>query len=250
MELIRDGFSGVITDGMEIEDLVSGIERALTISHDQWQKMLENAYQSAQMVCTDEIVTNRLLRLYNKAVELNRINRSREFAWIKGMSLPAEHSEPLKQVEVEELSEPIALNGNIPPHIPRRITAKGLDYTLHAKWDAWSGLRIALATYKEKLSGSLHFEIYSKSGSNLLRSGTIDLAGVNDCMPYEFFFETIENSKGAEFTIRFSVNLDGPNSRLAIFEHPSSKLPLGRITRRLSKHGGTLFGDMLYGYFG
>jgi glycosyltransferase involved in cell wall biosynthesis len=250
MELMRDGFSGVVTDGVEIEDLVEGIERALGISTDQWREMQLNAHKSARMVCTEEIVTNRLLRIYNQAVDENAINRARLEPWEKGKSQIDRYVDVTKQVEIEELSEPIASSGIRTSHIPRRLTGQGLTYSVQANWDAWSGVRIAIATYKEQISGALTMKVCSADGQHIVRTARVDLSGVKDCMPHEIFFDTIENSKGARFTLRFDATIDKPLGKLAIYEFPRMKSFLGRFARRISSQGGILFGDMLYGYFG
>lgn len=67
-ELVADGFSGVVTQGFEAEHLADGIERALHLSEEHWDIMLENAHLAAQMSCSHEVVANKLLGLYNLAV--------------------------------------------------------------------------------------------------------------------------------------------------------------------------------------
>jgi len=250
MELVRDGFSGVVTDGIEVEDLVEGIERALGMSAAQWREMQLNAHKSARMVCTEEIVTNRLLRLYNQAVDQNAINRTRLEPGENGTIQIDRYLDATTQVEVEEFSEPIATSGTRASHFPRRLMDQGLTFMVKANWDAWSGVRIAMATYKEKISGSLLMTVYSKDGRQAIRTARIDLSAVQDCMPHEVFFDTIENSKGAHFTIKFDSTIDTPNGKLAIYEFPRTRSILGRFGRRFSMQGGILFGDMLYGYFG
>jgi glycosyltransferase involved in cell wall biosynthesis len=249
MELVRDGFSGVVTDGIEVEDLVEGIERALGTSAAQWREMQLNAHKSARMVCTEEIVTNRLMRLYNQAVDQNAINRTRLELGEKGTLQIDCQLDVTKQVELEELSEPIASSSIRTSHFPRRLTSQGLTYLVNANWDAWSGVRIAIATYKERIVGSLIVEVCSRDGGQVIRSTQIDLSEVRDCMPHEVFFDTIENSKGAKFTIRFNATVDNPNGKLAIYEYPLTNSIFGRFARRISNQGGILFGDMLYGYF-
>ncbi|MGB2896153.1 MAG: glycosyltransferase [Anaerolineales bacterium] len=249
-ELVRDGFSGVVTDGMEVEDLVEGIERALGMSASQWREMQSNANKSARMVCTEEIVTNRLLRIYNQAVDQNAINRARMGLGVIGTIQLDRDFEVAKQVEVEEFSEPIASRNMRVPHIPRRLTEQGITFSVQANWDAWSGVRIALATYKQKISGSLIMKVCSGNSAQVIRTVRIDLSGVKDCMPHEVFFDTIENSKGALFTIRFDSTIDTPSGKLAIYEFPRMRSIFGRAARRISNQGGILFGDMLYGYFG
>jgi glycosyltransferase involved in cell wall biosynthesis len=249
-ELVRDGFSGVVTDGMEVEDLMEGIERALGISTAQWREMRLNAHKTARMVCTEEIVSNRLLRLYNQAVKQNIHNRGRLEPGNEGTIQRNRSLGAIKQVEIEELSEPISTSDKGVVHFPRRLTDQGLTYTVKANWDAWSGVRIAMATYKQEISGSLLMTVCSMDGRQIIRTTRIDLSAVKDCMPHEVFFDSIENSKGAKFTIKFYSMIDTPNGKLAIYEFPRSRSILGRFVSRFSKQGGLLFGDMLYGYFG
>jgi glycosyltransferase involved in cell wall biosynthesis len=70
-ELVVDGFSGIVSHGYEAENLEEAILRALRTSKKQWQVMLKNAHLAAQMSCSQEVVTNKLLVLYNLAVEEN-----------------------------------------------------------------------------------------------------------------------------------------------------------------------------------
>lgn len=70
-ELVVDGFSGIVSHGYEASDLEEAILRALRISDGHWQMMLKNAHLAAQMSCSREVVANKLLVLYNVAVEEN-----------------------------------------------------------------------------------------------------------------------------------------------------------------------------------
>lgn len=68
-ELVVDGFSGIVSHGYEVNDLEEAILRALRTPEEHWQTMLKNAHLAAQMSCSQEVVTNKLLGLYNLAVE-------------------------------------------------------------------------------------------------------------------------------------------------------------------------------------
>lgn len=70
-ELVVDGFSGIVSPGYEAGDLEEAILRALQTSEEHWQVMLRNAHLAAQMTCSQEVVANKLLGLYNLAVDEN-----------------------------------------------------------------------------------------------------------------------------------------------------------------------------------
>lgn len=70
-ELIVDGFSGIVTSGYEVVDLENAILRAIQTTEVHWRAMISNAHLSAQMSCSEEVVANKLLSLYNIAVDEN-----------------------------------------------------------------------------------------------------------------------------------------------------------------------------------
>jgi hypothetical protein len=68
-ELVVDTFSGIVSDGYTADNLEEAILRALRTPDEHWQVMLKNAHLAAQMSCSSEVVTNKLLVLYNLTVE-------------------------------------------------------------------------------------------------------------------------------------------------------------------------------------
>jgi len=74
-EMIKDGFSGVITDGFEAVHLADAIQAAHSMPEQRWRRMLETAHATARMVCSREVVAYQLLRLYGIAVSENRALR-------------------------------------------------------------------------------------------------------------------------------------------------------------------------------
>ncbi|WP_152966192.1 glycosyltransferase, partial [Ornatilinea apprima] len=71
-ELVLDGFSGIMAAGSEEEAIAEAMRRAIELSGEQRAAMVRSAHQTARMVCSEEVVSYQLLKLYNAAVRENQ----------------------------------------------------------------------------------------------------------------------------------------------------------------------------------
>jgi len=71
-ELVLDGFSGIMAAGSGEEAIAEAMRRAIELSAEQRAAMVRSAHQTARMVCSEEVVSYQLLKLYNAAVRENQ----------------------------------------------------------------------------------------------------------------------------------------------------------------------------------
>lgn len=88
-EVVRDGFSGILSSGYTSDDLAEAMERALRTDPWQWDAMLCNAHETARTHCHEEVVAYQLLAFYNEALRVHK-GRS-ETEWRKELNRLEDH---------------------------------------------------------------------------------------------------------------------------------------------------------------
>lgn len=243
-ELVVDGFSGIVSHGYEAEDIEEAILRALQTSEKHWQAMLKNAHLAAQMACSQEVVTNKLLGLYHLAVE--------ESAKItpRNIQLRRQETQQKKQKD-SNLAEwlrdkasklrilksivarfrQISLHDDINPAFGQLLensrafqNVQGFAlqpslnlqdvsftaYDIEFNRPGLSKIAIAPILDTENRKGIVGIELVSPSNQILLNK-VLSLAEINTDMPTEFVFDSIPDTQDGRWQVRVFVrDVQGP----------------------------------------
>lgn len=248
-ELVVDGFSGVVADGTEVDALVAAIKRALAISEHHWQRMVENAHLTAQMVCTEEVVAYQLLKLYNvacrehvsittaEAAALRRVLAHRKAALDTGR-------DPFAETQTQPIHR-------IPDNVDAytEITEGGVSYRITPSCDYWCGLHVFVRlSYQRTVNSRLVLSVYCDQG-DLLRKTTYDLSLVDGDRQVPLTFAPIRHSAGHDFVVTFQVRHHDPTTRVLLAALPP-KRNLFRSTfprtRRTVRDGAELACELRY----
>lgn len=246
-ELIVDGFSGIVSLGYEVNDLEEAILRALRTSETHWQAMLKNAHLAAKMACSQEVVTNKLLTLYNLAVEENA--RTAPLQIQPNQIQPQTDEAPQKTfvLSIKQLIRDKLRNRGIRKIIDRfrRVSlhtqinpafqhflddsflfqdVKGfflqpslnlqeveyLNYKIEFKRPGLSEILIAPILDTPLRQGIIGIEIVSPS-NQIVRQQVIPVFNLQKDMPVGFAFEPLPGTQQGAWDLRVFVrNVDGP----------------------------------------
>ncbi len=242
-ELVVDGFSGIVTSGYEVKDLVEAIERAISLPSEHWDKMLENAHNSVQMASSEERVAYKLLSLYNIAVQ----EKNREMKTVRQYG----------KSNVDNINRPVSnILGYkvLPIHdfigtqvIEKRLPNRGVTYRFKCNDDHWLGLKLTFGSHPSTLEGKIEATIrLVNQPQSVLRSFWINLTQINNGFPQDIFFPVIHNSSQIEFFIEFKPKNFSFRQDLFISEKIKSTNLLKNLTRNFSTVGGYLHGDGLF----
>jgi hypothetical protein len=213
-ELVRNGFSGVVADGIEVDDLVAAIKRALEIPETQWQRMLENAHQSARVACSEEVVAYKLLKLYNFTARENAGSGQ-------------------AQTDLDQAGaarERIAAKSDIRPFMIIAEQPKGehaedwailrpsREFRLLPPADNLVGLQFMIGAISPPRTGYLLYELL-QNGS-VIRQGQIGLSQVTGDSWVSVTFDRVTNSGSTPFIFRATIgDSSGIVPEVSIYEY-------------------------------
>jgi glycosyltransferase involved in cell wall biosynthesis len=241
-EVVLDGFSGVVADGAEPVDLARAIKRAVTLSTDQWQQMLENAQGAARMTCHEDVVSYELLRFYNTVVR----ERIRLTANSLGISMLAPVNKGMTFLTIE--GEPVLNSLTMPEQVfIRPMIFIGLVYRVHVPQDSWNGLVLAFATYKRSVKSDLKVEIRNASFPfTLVRSFEIKKSQLEDNLPVTLTFPPIYGLAGLDVLIRIRPKSAVKFPILGVYEKGRRPDKFRRLFGSVIGKGGNLSGVMIF----
>lgn len=266
-ELVVDGFSGIMSLGYEASDLEEAILRALRTSETHWQVMLKNAHLAAKMSCSREVVTNKLLTLYNLAVEENNLIAPLQIQPNQRQPQPDETSKKTFIVNMKQLIRDKVRNRGIQKTIGRfrRVSlhtqinpafqqflddsftfqdvtgfflqpslnlqeVEYLNYKIEFKRSRLSEILIAPILDMPLMQGIIGIEIVSPA-NQIVRQEVIPVFNLQKDVPVGFVFEPLPDTQQGVWDLRVFVrNVDGP---VRLFEWQNySLLGLGPLRTR------------------
>jgi hypothetical protein len=234
-ELVVDGFSGIVAEGMEADDLEAAIRRALALSEAQWRRLLENAHLTARMSCAEEVVAYKLLRLY---AQTTRDSYARSAITAVDGVQPALLTGVRQATLAAGPGEVLTV---------RRLTPLGLHYRVAVPTGGWSGLVVLFHTFQRRVAGALEVSVtLAEPGAVPLRTVTLDLAHLHDEEASAVNFQPILNSAGREFWVTFRPRYADLRAAVAVYEYnlPASR-PI-RLLRRFTPQGANLSGTLMF----
>ena len=268
-ELVVDGFSGIVSLGYEVGDLEDAILRAIQISKSHWLVMLKNAHLAARMSCSREVVVNKLLGLYNLAVEENMRLTTRQVqvqyapmvllkeylvSFLRNLKMNFIGS--LKRIRVLKNIVNRIRNRSLhmeigqdfkqfleDSHAFQKLDGFALQPSLDLRSDQYKGYkikfnhpglsRISLAPIIETPLNQGVFGIEIVSPENkIVRQMIVQVSELHADIPVKFTFEPLSDTEKGEWEIRIFVrNIDGP---IRLFEWRKYPLRgLGRLKTSL-----------------
>jgi glycosyltransferase involved in cell wall biosynthesis len=229
-ELIIDGVSGVLCDGISDEAIADGIRRALSLTPSERKRIVEQARRVARSEFHPHRVACDMLTMYNRAIDLTRIAASID---AQAFSRPPAPETAAQLCLVES-----------PPYPPAShllINGK-IKYSLNPQHPNWVGFDVLVGTHQRVASGKMNLLVFSDKGY-LLREISVDLARARDNDWLEFRFPPIANADCVPFTLEFSINNSGEQTRISFYESNPRE---GTVRRLLRRGGMRLGGNKLY----
>lgn len=244
-ELVVDGFSGIVSHGCEAEDLEEAILRAIRTSEEHWQAMLKNAHLAARMSCSQEVVTNKLLGLYNLAVEENArlVPRQVQTQVMQKTASAEEQFVSMKQQLIDKVRgyrflkkiagrfRKVSLYNQLNPVFQQFLDdshtfqdvesfalqpsfnlqdVKYVSYKIEFKRPGLSEISIAPILEAPLKEGVIGIELVSPA-HQIVKQKIIPILDLQKDMPAKFNFEPISDTQHGVWELRVFVrNVDGP----------------------------------------
>lgn len=229
-ELIIDEVSGILCTDTSVDALVAGIRRALQLTPEVRQRIVQQARRVARSEFHPQRVANDLLTMYVMA-----LSKTRQTA--------CQAATPATQRSLTDVlpSPPRVSIPTVPPQGYVRV-GSGVRYRLQTQHPYWCGVEVLILTQQRPVSGALRLRIYGAHGQ-LLRETAANLAQARDQEWLPLSFEPIVNSTRGQFELEFTVVDPGPGQVVGLFENN----PLEPFYRRgLRRLGIPLAGNTLY----
>jgi glycosyltransferase involved in cell wall biosynthesis len=228
-ELIIDGVSGLLCADTSVEAMVDGIQRALTLTPVERQRITEHARRVARVEFHPQRAVNDLLGMYNRALDLTRTG---------------EAAKPMPRSTPRHRPEAVPFTIDAPKTSPAGYVriVRSVSYGLSPARAGWAGLDVLAITQGRAAQGRLTLNVYA-TGGQLIRQVAADLSGVHDHAWVPFRFPVIHNAAGRVFRVEFVLSEPGPQTVIALYETAPLEPKYRRAMRRL---GLPLPGNALY----
>lgn len=229
-ELIIDEVSGILCADTSVDALVAGIRRALQLTPEARQRIVQQARRVARSEFHPQRVANDLLTMYVLALSKARQVTCRTATPV-GQRSPTATSPSAAQI----------ITPTVPPQGYVRIGG-GVRYRLQAQHPHWCGVEVLILTQQRPVSGTLRLRVYGARGQ-LLRETAVNLTQARDQEWLRLSFEPIANSAHESFELEFTIMDPGPGQVVGLFESNPLEPLYKRGLRRL---GIPLAGNTLY----
>lgn len=230
-EVINDGVSGILCAGTDVEDLMDGIRRALTLSNTQRISILETGRRIARLEWHPQRAANDLFRMYNLALNAAQTEkRSATAGHPPSQPIEGEHLRPNVSAQRMHLREPDKQPGSI------MVVGRGISFTLTPKQDHWSGVSFCFASGPP--NGRLNLTVRHPSGS-IIRQSSLQLSNAQPGVWMPLHFPPIKNSAGVTFRLEltFAPQQQADYQSIGVFQITYRPL-LQRIVQRLLRELG------------
>lgn len=235
-----DGFTGIVSNGYELEDLADAIQRAMSIGTEKWRVILQNAHDAAQMTCCDEVVRYQLFKLYNVGVEEHRrLNGSqplsdesiRRTRFLFQIQPSGGRSAESQQEEV----------------FARRMTILGLKYQVRVPNDYWNALIISFGTYMQMFHEKIEITIReAKAPHRLVRRVELDGDTIPDNDPIAVYFDPVPDCAGKEMQVSIRAKSAQARPLLSVYETGRRVTGFRHYLQMLDNRGGKLMGSLMF----
>jgi O-antigen biosynthesis protein len=268
-ELVVDGFSGIVSLGYKVEDLEEAILRAIRTPETHWGVMLNNAHLAARMSCSREVVANKLLGLYNLAVEENTrlTKRQAQLQYVSMISLKGHIILFLRNVKMKIIG--VLKSTRLLKNIVNRFRNRSLhteispdfkgfledshafqnldgfalqpshdlqdvqyaSYNIKFNRPSLSGISLAPIIEATLNQGVFGIEIVSPE-NNIVRQAVVQASEIHTDIPVNITFEPLSDTEKGEWEIRVFVrNMEG---QFRLFEWRKYSLHgLGKLETRI-----------------
>lgn len=230
-EVINDGVSGILCAGTDVEDLMDGIRRALTLSNTQRISILETGRRIARLEWHPQRAANDLFRMYNLALNAAQTEkRSATAGHPPSQPIEGEHLRPNVSAQRMHLREPDKQPGSI------MVVGRGISFALTPKQDHWSGVSFCFASGPP--NGRLNLTVRHPSGS-IIRQSSLQLSNAQPGVWMPLHFPPIKNSAGVTFRLEltFAPQQQADYQSIGVFQITYRPL-LQRIVQRLLRELG------------
>lgn len=242
LEVIKDGYTGIITKNNSSVSISEGLVRTLTLERLDFLKILNNAYELVFHECNYEYVSYELLKLYNSSLEICKQrkvvtqNITEDFmkkyeSWAEGYI----YEENVKQTASLKL-------------LPLSSFKNRRRYSITVRRNFWSGFSFMPGTHGTVLEGRIEIYIFSNENcTNYERVVSIDMEHLNDNELYVVWFEPIEDSENKKFNIEFNFNYRRNGKKIALFEWVAEDFSVvAKLKNKHQSKGYQLAGDLIY----
>jgi O-antigen biosynthesis protein len=236
-ELIIDGETGILCAGAEVEALVDGIRRAVTLSTERYYRVVEAARRVARSECHPHRAVNDLLTMYLRALEIT----SRAVPTEERATRPVQASALVAPLEQSNIVETI--NNHALGYEPLIGT---LRYHLTPQRPHWKGIRISMLTPLPEAQGSLAFRVSMPNGI-LAREGEVFFVAKNEATWVKLEFPEITHANGQLFVLDLWLKASHQR-KVGLLEAKHRRSRIRRTARLvgLSAAKDTLYAQLLY----
>jgi hypothetical protein len=233
-ELIVDNISGILCTGTSVDDLVQGIERALSLTPQARQKIAEQARRVALLELHPRRTANDLFRMYNRAIEITEGGRSTA---LLSPGAPGTRSERRTRARLKGPASPPA--GLMP-------IGAGVLYTLTPDQADWSGLDVLFETNSGIITGQLLLTVSNPDG-DVLRTALREINNLREASWLELRFPSLKNATGQTFQLELKFTSQKPGALVSLYESsPPRPRAIRAVNRLLRKAGFRLRGGRLH----
>lgn len=233
-ELIIDNISGILCTGTSVEELASGVRRAILLPSEKRQKIAEHGRNIARLELHPYRTANDLFRMYNMAIDINSDGQKTITAYAMADEIVPHAANVRSRVK-----SPSGQPSSLMPIGP------GIVYAIVSEKEGWYGLDVLIETNQRPSSGELILKVSTPAG-NLLRVVSTDMTA-QQAGWIEMRFSPIINSINQQFHLEFTLENAKPQTLLSLYQDSPPKAKVIRIFKRfLRLLGIRLRGDQLY----
>ncbi len=221
-ELIVDGITGILCADTSVDAITGGIRRALQLTPDQRERMIEQARRVARSEFHPQRAASDLMLMYNRAIDLTRAAKT---------TAPHAEAAPVSAQKRGRTLEP-----QRPPASALPLD-HALTYRVVPQRTAWSGVDVLIGTHQRRACGLVRLHVFNQSGQ-LLRETSVDLARARDNAWLRFRFEPLAENDGEPVLIQFTLAHAGPRTLVSLYDTAPTENRFNRVVSRLVRRVG------------
>lgn len=250
-ELITDNVSGVLCNGLSVDELVDGIRRALSLPAEVRRAITEQGRKVARMEMHPYRAANDLFRMYNLALDIRvsqgqsgaflQTDSSSQAGYVPEIAAGSSPQRPTRTRLQPIVDQPASL-------MPIR---SGVSYILAPDRPDWNGVNVLLEAHGKLVNGKLSLRVCTPGGG-LLRVDTQEVRNLHQSGWVALRFAPIRNSAGERFRLEFDFASASPGAVVSLYQSTPPRQKVIRMAQRalaeahFRQRGGGLYCRLSY----
>lgn len=216
-EVVRDGQTGFLAQGFQVEDIVDVLQRALH-RQSEWPQIIARARQLLINEASAQVITHKLLQVMSDGAAIHIAKGNALFsASSPDRVRPVTTSTAISAQEDRKLE--------IGPTFPKEdqnlvigpdLSKTPLQYVLHFEEDNLAAINLRLCIFHMTPSGSVTMKLASLDTQHVLRQVVVDAGSIVDRAWVQLRFAPLYHSRGQHLRIILTADLQV--GRLALYQ--------------------------------